>query len=352
MNRMPVKSSTAAIAQLNKIVDALEAAAIAANQATEGGKARALAKAKEETPKGPAKPGEERKQGGVEQVRAAFTPKYRYTAATQESVLAGRDVVKPFDKTSRSGVVGVIQGLLQQAGFSIGKDGFFGPKTKEAVQKFQQSRGSALQEQEAAEGVVDSKLLARLIGVASDKEIEAISNNEFLSPTPTTNEQDEASADNIPAPALQKKIKKLESKIEQGNVNKEAKAKARLDRMKKRLEFKTGQAALRQQRKDLRKAKLTESQIQEMILEETKAILSEVAASTDLKTPENVLDYMRTNKRWRDWGSTDQERFVMAAKIFSIVSNEFKEAPTNQAQFERNNDIHLQGNLQSVLSDF
>lgn len=282
MNRMPVKSPTDAIAQLNKLVDALEAAAIAANQATEVGKARALAKAKEKAPKGSAKPGEEGTQGGVEQVRAALTPRYKNTAATQESVLAGRDVVKPFDKTSRTGVVGVIQGLLQQAGFPIGKDGFFGPKTKQAVEKFQQSTGSALQEQEVAEGVVDSKLLARLIGVASDKEIEANASGDFLSTTPTAAKQDEASADNIPAPALQKKIEKLEAKIEQGKVSKEAKAQARLDRMKKRLEFKMGKAAPRQQRNP-KKMKVTEKQLQEMIAEETKNLLSE---NTDINVEE------------------------------------------------------------------
>jgi len=340
MNLMPAKSSTQAIAQLNKLVDALEAAAIAANQATEDGKARALAKAKEETPETPTKPGEEGTQGGVEQVRAALTPKYTYTAATQESVLAGRDVVKPFDKTSRTGVVGVIQGLLQQAGFPIGKDGFFGPKTKEAVEKFQQSTGSALQEQDAAEGVVDSELLNRLIDVASQEEVEAITNGDLLPATPTTVRQDEASADNIPAPALKKKIEKLEARIKQGKVNKKAKAQARLNRMKLRLDYKMGKTALRQQRKP-KKMNVTEKQLQEMIIEEIKIVLAEEVTTgpVDLSSADGVLQYLQSSGSWDSWGRTDRERLDVASLIYKTMFKLFDTPPRSHKELQRNDKI-------------
>ena len=177
---------------------------------------------------------------------------------------------------------------------------------------------------------------------SSDKEVEAIADGDFLPATPTTAKQDEASADNIPAPALQKKIKKLEAKIKQGKVNKEAKAQARLDRMKERLEFRKGQIATRNQStKGAKKMKVTDKQLQEMIIEETKIVLMEDVAreSADLSTADSVLSYLNKNNTWKSWGPVNQDRLQVATRIYATMIQTFNEPPSDYEEIKRNENI-------------
>lgn len=264
-DRMPTKSRDRALSDMDRLIDVMVGAAIDLNKEARGVTDRVEASKDTDSKTTPA---------GGKRTTAATTigSRYVFNDATPEEVRQGKEVVKPFDKSPRTGIVGYIQGLLQKSGFDISLDGYYGPNTLKAVRSFTERFGG-LQEQAKGDGVIDSDILGKMESYADTKEVEDIADGKFLPPEakagPT--KVSEEDADSVSAQRLKRKVEKLKAKIETG-VSNEERATKRLERMQSRLDKKLGRT----------KMQVKKSKLEEIIEEETTAVLSEQSSALDL----------------------------------------------------------------------